>query len=100
MLWRVLKPFVFLALLVAIVGTACMSSSGETETKEPVEVTQEVDQPEPIVPAGEAVNDLDGVQSATIQIEAQGTSVDPQQGTQLNAGWTGTGFLSAPMVWL
>ena len=96
MLWRVTKPFVFLALLVALVGTACVFGSSSNSTKEPTNVTQEVEQPVTEQPTGEAVNTLDGVQTATIQIEAQGTSVDPQQGTQLNAGWTGTGFFISP----
>jgi len=96
MLWRVLKPFIFLALLVAMVGTACMSSSGGDSTKEPAEVTEEAQPSKPSKPAGDAVSTLDDVQTATIQIEAQGTSVDPQEGTQLNSGWTGTGFFISP----
>lgn len=43
-----------------------------------------------------AVSNLDGVQSATIQIESQGTFVDPQVGLEVNAAGRGSGFLIDP----
>lgn len=106
MLWRVLKPFVFLALLISVLGVACMSSSktntpeangNDTPTKESVATKESTDEEPTSKPrtgddTSGAVSDLDGVQAATIQIIAEGTSVDPQQGTQLNAGWAGSGF--------
>ncbi len=46
--------------------------------------------------AGGAVSSLDAVQTATIQIEATGTYVDPQVGQQSNAGWSGSGFFIDP----
>jgi len=46
--------------------------------------------------AGEAVSSLDGVQSATIQIEAQGTFIDPEVGQVSNAAGRGSGFIIDP----
>ncbi len=45
---------------------------------------------------GEAVSSLDGVQSATIQIEAQGTFIDPEVGQVSNAAGRGSGFIIDP----
>lgn len=39
---------------------------------------------------------LDGVERATVQIEATGTFVDPELGEQLNAAGTGSGFIIDP----
>lgn len=44
-------------------------------------------------PASMAVASLDDVQKAVIQIEAQGTFVDPAEGLQLNAAGRGSGFI-------
>ncbi|HSB90963.1 MAG TPA: S1C family serine protease [Anaerolineales bacterium] len=43
-----------------------------------------------------AVSTLEDVQSATIQIEAEGTFVDPQVGTVTNAAGRGSGFIIDP----
>ncbi|MEX0788732.1 MAG: S1C family serine protease [Anaerolineales bacterium] len=43
-----------------------------------------------------AVSTLDGVQAATIQIESQGTFVDPAVGLEINAAGRGSGFLIDP----
>ncbi len=48
------------------------------------------------VPASGGVSNLDGVQSATIQIESQGTFVDPQVGLEVNAAGRGSGFIIDP----
>ena len=106
MTWRVVKPFIYLALFISLIGIAC----GKSETSTPLPATQndnnntateESIPTKEIVPTekdnantgdGNLVTSLDDVQNATIQIVAEGTSVDPQQGTQLNAGWTGSGF--------
>ncbi|HUM72250.1 MAG TPA: hypothetical protein PLK31_25790, partial [Chloroflexota bacterium] len=42
------------------------------------------------------INALDAVKSATIQIEAQGTFIDPEVGTQYNAAGRGSGFIIDP----
>jgi S1-C subfamily serine protease len=99
MFWRLIRPFVFLALLITLVGTACLSSGGGGATQVPEKPTEESTTPteKPSQPSdGKAVATLDDVQQATLQITAQGTSVDPEQGTQLNAGWSGTGFFISP----
>lgn len=46
--------------------------------------------------AAGGVSGLDGVESATVQIEAQGTFVDPQVGLMVNAAGRGSGFLIDP----
>jgi len=47
-------------------------------------------------PAKGMVTTLDTVQSATIQIEAEGTFVDPQVGLMVNAAGRGSGFIISP----
>ncbi|HSV85453.1 MAG TPA: S1C family serine protease, partial [Levilinea sp.] len=42
------------------------------------------------------VKDLEGVQRATVQIEAQGSFVDPQMGEVYNAAGRGSGFIIDP----
>jgi S1-C subfamily serine protease len=100
MTWRILRPFAYLALFVALVGYACgkdtstpspttePNNNNNTSTEAPVP-TQKSNSSKG---SGNLVQSLDDVQKATIQIVAEGTSVDPQQGTQLNAGWSGSGF--------
>lgn len=43
--------------------------------------------------SGDAVDNLDDVKSATIQIVAKGSFVDPEVGEQLNAAGSGSGFI-------
>ena len=45
---------------------------------------------------GGAVSKLDDVQSATIQVHAEGSFVDPELGTVLNAAGSGSGFIIDP----
>ena len=47
-------------------------------------------------PATGAVSSLDGVESATIQIVAEGTFQDPEVGTVYNAAGSGSGFIIDP----
>jgi serine protease Do len=49
----------------------------------------------PSVPKG-AVVSLDDVKSATIQIQSEGTFIDPQVGMQVNAAGRGSGFIIDP----
>ena len=44
-------------------------------------------------PESNAVSSLEAVQNATIQVEAQGSFVDPEVGLQLNAAGRGSGFI-------
>ncbi len=50
--------------------------------------------PDPV--ASLAVNSLQGVKSATVQIVSQGTFEDPQVGTQYNMAGSGSGFIIDP----
>lgn len=112
---RYLQPLMFLMIVFAFVGSACSPSN--TGTAAPVEKATPVGETASVTGASDSgkttqtdspsvgktgnsddrlVTDLDGLQKATIQIVAEGTSVDPEQGTQLNAGWSGSGFFIDP----
>jgi serine protease Do len=49
-----------------------------------------------VPPSSGAVSTLQEVRAATIQIEAQGTFVDPQVGLQMNVAGRGSGFIIDP----
>jgi len=95
---KVVRPFFFIVLFMLAVSLAC-SFGGDTpagETPEaPVEKPTQEEQPSP-QPSGGAINNLDDLKDAVIQIEAVGTFVDPQVGLQVNAGGRGSGFLIDP----
>lgn len=60
---------------------------------------EEVDTPEPEpteAPVSGAVSGVDQVKQATIQIEAQGSFIDPQMGALYNATGRGSGFIIDP----
>lgn len=84
--------------VLALVGAALACGPGPTETEEPAggpDVTGATKEPvKP--PASGAVSTLEGVKSATIQIEAQGTFVDPGVGLVVNAAGRGSGFIIDP----
>ncbi len=102
------KPLLWIAIFVLAVGFACSlgGSTGGTDpaptatnppppavptnTSAPPAVETPVDVP--VSPSG-AVDNLGDVKSATIQIEAQGTFVDPQVGLLVNAAGRGSGFI-------
>lgn len=67
--------------------TAGTSPATEAPTSEPTE---------PSAPSDGAVGSLADVESATIQIEAQGTFIDPSEGELLNAAGRGSGFFIDP----
>lgn len=69
---------VFTMLLAACGGDAPDQGGGEPET------------------TSEAESDLEGVQAATVRIEAEGTFVDPEVGLQVNAAGSGSGFIIDP----
>jgi serine protease Do len=56
-------------------------------------VTAGLAQPEPTPELSGAVSSLEHVRRAVIRIEAQGTFVDPQVGTQYNVPGSGSGFI-------
>ena len=99
MLFRVLKPFIFLVILVALVSTACLNTGTKTETSVPEKTqaseapTQEQATAKPASSSGKAVNNIDDVKGAVFQIIGTGTLNTVDGGEQLNAEWGGTGFL-------
>jgi S1-C subfamily serine protease len=102
-----LKPLVWLVVFVLAVGVAC--SAGSSPSPEVPAVTQVVEQPvkttqpaqsdqptlEPEQPAG-LVTSLQDAKGAVIQIEAQGTFIDPEFGLILNGAGRGSGFIIDP----
>lgn len=67
---------------VAVAPTAAPTEAPPTPTPDPVALL--------------AVDSLQEVKSATIQIESQGTFEDPQFGTQYNSAGSGSGFIIDP----
>jgi serine protease Do len=91
-------------LALVLVGQAC-AFGAQTATPAPVDTavspTQAIEptqppEPTPTSAAEGMVTSVDQVKQATIQIEAQGTFVDPQVGTVYNAAGRGTGFIIDP----
>lgn len=74
------------ALLAACGGSAPAVSGGAAASSAPASDA----------PATGAVSSLEGVESATIQIVAQGTFQDPEVGTIYNAAGSGSGFIIDP----
>ncbi len=102
------SPFAWLLVLVVSISLAC----GPAPTQAPVPTQAERTQPTaapdqpteppaveptkaPQVPTG-LVTDLKGLKTATIQIEAQGSFVDPQVGNVFNGAGRGSGFIIDP----
>jgi len=105
---RVLTPLVVFVLFAMAVGLACSMPSSEETPAAPVQADTAVpaqadttapqSQPETAAPKQEtsgAVSNLQDVQNAVIQIEAQGAFVDPQFGAYTGAG-RGSGFIIDP----
>ncbi|MFQ5576875.1 MAG: S1C family serine protease [Anaerolineae bacterium] len=110
---RPILPLLVVLLAISGLLTACGGSEATPDTEATVAAAVEqtaaaqpadtpvpptpkpTDTPVPPTPTPEslAVASLDAVQSAIIQIEAQGTFVDPAEGLQLNAAGRGSGFI-------
>ena len=76
-----------IAVFVAACGGAQQASAPADESEAP-EASEDA--------ASGAVSSLDGVESATIQIEAEGTFTDPEVGTVYNSAGRGSGFIIDP----
>lgn len=88
------KPILFLVAVFLTVSLACGSPSEPTQ--EPEIITPEDEKPEETeVSVLSGVTNLEAVQGAVIQIQAEGTFVDPQIGQYVGAG-TGSGFIIDP----
>ena len=100
---KLMKHHRFVVLMITgLVMAALACNLGQAEPDEPaIPPTQEPTQadPEPeIVPVaeGSAVSSLQDVRQAVVQIEAQGTFVDPEVGLQVNSAGRGSGFIIDP----
>jgi S1-C subfamily serine protease len=107
---RILRPFIWLTVFILVVGLACSFSAGTTPTAtpEPAQPTQAelptkaplpTEKPAPTeapTQASGAISSLTDVKKATIQIESQGTFIDPQVGLVVNGAGRGSGFIIDP----
>ena len=87
------RPAVMMIAGLAIAALAC--NLNLTATEEPLPPPAEESQPEiePEISDGGTVSTLEDVRQAVIQIEAQGTFVDPEVGLQVNSAGRGSGFI-------
>lgn len=100
MLTRALKPFLFLALVIALVATGCLSSTGSStptgsSSGNVEEPAGRLPEPTAVDRKG-AVSNIDDVEGAVFQIIGTGTINTVEDGEVLNAEWGGTGFFISP----
>lgn len=88
-------PFLSVILVLVVILSACSPKAAPTTASEIMPTATSQPSPEPAKPVG-LVDSLEGVRTATIQIEAQGTFVDPQMGAVYNAAGRGSGFIIDP----
>jgi S1-C subfamily serine protease len=100
---RVLRPLALMGLFVLLVSLACNIGSNPMPTSAPtseqatqVEATQPTGPTSATAARGAAVSSLDDLQSAVIQIEAEGTFIDPEVGLVVNGAGRGSGFIIDP----
>jgi serine protease Do len=104
---KLLKPFIGLGMIILIVSLACNLGPGAPEptqvppTNEPLQPPEQptekpVEPVEPVEEGPAAQTGLQNVENAVIQIEADGTFVDPEVGWQVNVGRLGSGFIIDP----
>lgn len=97
-----IKPLIWTGVLLLVVGLACNITSSTPTQPPPPAQTQEVSPPTntPVVTeevmAKGAVSNLQDVKKAVIQIESQGTFIDPEFGLVLNGAGRGSGFIIDP----
>jgi len=94
------RPVILMIAGLVFATLAC--NLGQTGAEEPApppaqEQAQPVDEPETAIASrGGAVSSLQDVRQAVVQIEAQGTFVDPEVGLQVNSAGRGSGFIIDP----
>ena len=103
---KTLRPIFIFVSLVLIVGLACTFGTGGTKepptqtsgqpTAEKVTPTQAIDTPSAKQPSSGAISILGDAQNAIIQIESDGTFIDPQVGLVVNGAGRGSGFFIDP----
>jgi len=115
MIRKVLKPLYLMVALTLFVGLACGTGGGSpaeptqppAPTAAPVEATQapppteapvETQAPVPttVQEQSGSIDSLQEVKNAVIQVEAQGTFVDPELGLMPNSAGRGSGFIIDP----
>jgi serine protease Do len=89
---RIVKPFITLILLLSLVSLACnlpfLTKATATSTAGEATVA-------PSKKTG-AITKLSDVQKAVVQIESEGTFMDPEFGLQVNSAGRGSGFIIDP----
>ncbi len=106
-----IRPMALIIIFTMLVSLACSLTGGTTSptaTNAPsqptaVSPTQQTQPTQPQnlatvtpAPAKGLVTSLDEVQAATIQIQSEGTFIDPQVGLMVNAAGRGSGFFISP----
>ncbi|GAB4278251.1 MAG: hypothetical protein Kow0080_29740 [Candidatus Promineifilaceae bacterium] len=97
-MYKKFTTFVFIfTLLLAACGGDAETAEQPTPAPETQPTTPPAQEPPPTEEtASGAVTTLEDVKTAVIQIEAEGTFRDPEQGTLLNAAGRGSGFIIDP----
>jgi serine protease Do len=104
------RPFIWVTIFLIIIGVACSAGGSapqepspqaqpaETDQVQPAKTQRptEVTSPPPEEPTSGAVSNLQDVKKAVIQIEAQGTYVNPDFTVSYNAAGLGSGFIIDP----
>jgi serine protease Do len=102
---KTIQPFIYLGCIILLVGLACSFGSSTPPTPVPQGNDNLPSEPTSIPPTdeptaedntGEIINSISEAKAAVIQIEAEGTFVDPEFGLQLNSAGRGTGFIIDP----
>ena len=106
MLSKTFRPFLWLGIIVLIVSMACNGPAPQATEAPTEEIIQEkptpttdskpITPPEADEPVSQMVTSLQDVKQATIQIEAQGSFVDPEFGAVYNVAGRGSGFIIDP----
>jgi len=97
---RILKPSIWIPVFILVISLGCGGGSPTEEPSPTPEVQAVEPSPEPVEteepePSGQVISRREEAQSAVIQIEAQGTFVDPEIGLVSGAG-RGSGFIIDP----
>ena len=99
---KVFKPILWVVLFVVGVGIACGSSEKTIEEVQPEKTkavlpsTDKGSEEDKTESQAGAISSLQDVKKAVIQIEAQGTFIDPEFGYQANVAGYGSGFIIDP----
>jgi len=102
---KVLRPFFMIVSLILVVGMACSlfsatpaptDTGSDNPTSEPANTSEPAASAESQSSSGGEISNLSDAQNAVIQIESQGTFVDPQVGLVVNGAGRGSGFIIDP----